>query len=311
MQVFLYCLAGATLLWFLNALYQDLSRDVSFPISFQYNTKKYISLRPLPSRVLLRVRGTGWNILKKYMEFGLNPNPIEYPLDNPLNVSYITASQLRPYINSEDLDELELENVLIDTIHIAMDHRQNRIVSIAVDSSRIPLAKNYRITSPIHLSPNKVALTGPQKIIEKLPDPIYIKLNTDQLAENYRARIPIRVPVDKPRLITKDEQLVSVNFDVAEYSMRKTNVVINLVNFPRDSNFYLNRNHRKTEVRFVIKKEDILRTRISDFRIVADYRTFRASDSTVALILKNKPRYVKAEDIHMRKRVKLDYEANE
>ncbi len=305
-QVFLICMGGATLLWFVNALTKDRSEIISYPIEFIYDRKQYVEVKPLPSTIRLAVKGTGWQVLRKILR--IRVKPIQYVLENPAQPvkRYILASQLRRNVSAL-LKEVRLEDILNDTIPIVMDKKISRLLEIELDSINIPLAKGYRINNPITINPKKITFTGPEKMVMALPSPFYLGVEGLVIDNNFEKMIRVNIPTDTHQLIQKNAQEVLVKFGVEAFLQKKHTTIVEVKNFPNKSKFFLKNEHRLLEINYSFAKEDIGKIRLQDFKITADFETFNPRDSSVALTLTAKPELIAEKDIKFKRRIKLDY----
>jgi hypothetical protein len=74
-KVAVVCFAASIAFWFLNALNRDYATLISYPVEFRQAQGKD-SIRLHRVQVQLRVKGQGWNILKRNALF--KPQPVIY-----------------------------------------------------------------------------------------------------------------------------------------------------------------------------------------------------------------------------------------
>ena len=305
-QAFVFCVLGATLLWFVNALSKERIEVINYPIEFIYNHKKYTSLQEFPKDIPLNIKGSGWQIMKKALR--IRVTPIKYEIKDPLNnPNYILGSTLRADV-AKILDDVRLEGILVDTIFIALDQRLNRTFRLALDSSSISLKEGYRLIEPIEIYPDKIALNGPKKVLNELPDPLLVKIKARQINKKITEQAQLEIQHDYAHLVSRDTENIQVMINPTQFITQKKSLIIDIANFPKNSPYSLHRDHRITEISYAFPKKDIGKIRLSDFRIFADFESFRPTDTTVSLVLKSKPAFIKHQDIIFKPRVKLDYE---
>lgn len=308
LKIFMVCVLAATMLWFFNALNRERTEVIAYPIHFKYDKKHYVEVSPLPSKIYLSVKGSGWQIMKKVLRIGVTP--IVYELHNPINRNrpYLVASQLRRTINNR-VQDVRVEDILTDTISVVMDKYYERDLEVCIDSSAIALKKNHRITSKIHINPTTVKLTGPEKSLRQLSNPFMLSIGNKTISADVAQEVPLHLNITHENIIHKSAKEIEVAFQVTPFIEQKTQLIVNLVNFPTKPRFKLHHKHQKITVTYLFKKEDIGKIRLADFKIVADFKSFRKKDSTVALSLQQKPSFIQKKDIHIHtKRVKLDDE---
>jgi hypothetical protein len=309
--VYLYCLLGAVMLWFFHALSKPQHQIIEYPIKFEYDDAQYIPIHSLPRTIKIRIKGSGWHVLLK--QLGLNTPPIKYVIMQPIHRAkpYILTSILKDNL-VKHLGDVTLDEIITQRIPIVMDRKTTRLILLTLNPKHIALAPNHRIVSPILIQPERIAITGPQNLVNQLKNPYLLQLGEPDAGNNIRddfdKKIKIRFHEDQGQFIQPEVSKVKINFKVAEFTTQKAKHIIDLVNFPKKSRFTLHADHRKTEITYTFRKEDIGKVRLSDFKIIADFKSFDSSDSTISLTLRSKPQNVKLEDIHFKPKVKLDYD---
>jgi YbbR domain-containing protein len=305
-QVFVVCLLIASVLWVFNSLRKERTEQISYPIEFEYDREQYIALKPFPDRLNINIKGSGWQILRKI--FRVRIKPVRYVINPDLHISqpYLLAGQLRRDL-LKVLQNVRLEEILTDTLKISIDRKFRRVLTIKIDSQRVDLATNYRITSPISITPNLIAFTGPESFIKSLPNPLYLRLPSDKISQYFQQEVKIDVPKYPDNLITKDEEFIEVKFEVAPYATQRMEVQVERYNFPEKSRFYIDKNQRKISITYSCKRDMASSVKPDQFKFVADFKTFSDGDSTVAVKLHYKPKDIKAEDIIFPPRIKISY----
>ena len=307
MQVFLFCFLGATLLWFVNSLNKQHTETISFPLILDYDKTKYIPVEPLPKALVLNVKGNGWQIMKAYFNFKITP--VKYTIRQPGGLgskSYILTSGLRRQILSS-LEELKLEHIWTDTLYYSLDLKKEKDILLTVDSSDIRLAEGYQLSTPLSISHHKIRVSGPKKIIEKLPYLFKISLGKSGIKQDFKQQVPILFNHVNNDLLTINHPSILVSFGVAPFISRTHKFIIHPENFPKKSKFSLHKERRQVELTYAVRKEDAGKVRLTDFRIIADYKTFNPKDSTVALKISKRPAIIKEENIRIPLKIKLDY----
>ena len=157
-RVIVLCFLAASTFWFFNALNEDYSATVRYPLEFIYDFEKYVAVDELPQDIQLNVSGLGWNLLRNNL--GIKVTPIRVPLENPLEIKKISGSAM-PVFLADQLNEFDLNFVITDTLNIHIDLRGDRLINVAIDCSLIDLENDYRIVSLLSISPDTIRLYGP------------------------------------------------------------------------------------------------------------------------------------------------------
>lgn len=224
----LLCIFAATVFWFFNALNKSYSANISFPISFDYNQENYIAVRPLPGEVRINVTGIGWNLFRR--SIGLKVPPLVIPLERPSETRKIVGSTL-PALFSNQLDGYQINFVLTDTLHVALEAKSRRRVSLEMDIPSILLKRGYAVTSTPQIVPDTVTLEGPWKLLTGLSDPVYLKIPDRNIDEDFSA--DVEVSFLNTELINRDPPTVRVSFKVEKLIQVKDSVRLELLNMPK------------------------------------------------------------------------------
>ena len=71
LKVAVYCLLTAGTFWFFNALGNQYSTDIHFPV--EYDVSDGLILKESPDHIFVTVSGTGWNIINHQIGFSTKP----------------------------------------------------------------------------------------------------------------------------------------------------------------------------------------------------------------------------------------------
>jgi hypothetical protein len=211
-KVVLLSLGGATTFWFFNALNKEYSAVISYPIEFQFSRDSVVIIDPLPTTVTIDVSSGGWNLIRKTLFF--NVTPIQIELENPTEISYYTRSALFPLV-IDQLEELQVNYLITDTLHINIDKKKRKKVILKVDSLSIPLHEGYRLTSSILISPDTIELIGAKSFLDTLGKYYYIPLDASRIDDPYNQKVTVKGP-EKAQMLAFPKE-VRVAFDVERF----------------------------------------------------------------------------------------------
>jgi hypothetical protein len=221
------CLFAATVFWFFNALNKNYSANINFPVAFDYDQEKYIPVRSLPTSIRMNVSGLGWDLFRR--SSGLKVPPLVVPLERPSDVRKIVGSTL-PALFSTQLEGLEINFVLTDTVYIEIDHKIKRRVNLKIDSVRLYLDDDYSVMNNITIIPDTVWLEGPNQIIKILSDTISLALLRKGIDKNFKDEV--EVILKHGELIKRDPPVVQVSFNVERVVEIKDTIRLELINVP-------------------------------------------------------------------------------
>ncbi len=264
LKVVLLSVLAATTFWFFSALNKNYNARINYPLEFEFQRDSVVIMSPLPPDVQLDVSSGGWNLLRK--TFWFNVTPILITLDNPTDVKFLTRSSILPII-SDQLTDLDLNFVLTDTLFINVEEKVQRKIKVAVDSSRIPVAANYRLVSSIEIEPDSINVIGPVSLVNSMPEVYTLNIDRRNIDDNFRRNIDIQLPNENLMLSQPDE--VNVLFNVAEFTNVTLPISVERENFPTDSSAWLK--DSIVYVNYWIRSNQLQSVTPDSFAIMADY----------------------------------------
>ena len=283
----LLCLIAAATFWLLNALNKSYTNiRTSYPIQFAYDAQKFIPLKPLPEEIEINVSGKGWKLLRKYLM--LNVRPVEIFIQSIPRRDYLTGQALRANVAGV-LDGLQLNFMLTDTVHFSFDRRISRKIPLAVDSSKIKIAENVYIASPLEVTPDSVLFDGPASIVGKFPSPFPVALPENKVDRSFKRFLPLEYP--NKSLVTASVPEAEVSFAISPLTWQQLNITPVVINMPLNKAITIQPSTVTLTYGYAQRNESTITP--AQFEAVLDYNTLNLADSTVAVVLVRKPQPVK------------------
>jgi hypothetical protein len=205
------CFITATIFWLFNALNKTYSTSIRFPLRFEFDRNKFAPAGPLPQSLLINVKGTGWDLFRKY--FGVKVPVLTIPVDRPAEARKIVASTL-PIVLASQMGNTQINHVVLDTLRLDLEPRIFRKIPVVVDTAALAFKENYARISNVKITPDSVDLSGPVSMIHDTPDPIVLKLSDNRLGGNYRDEIEVELPDQE--FLQRNPPVVEVSFEVGE-----------------------------------------------------------------------------------------------
>lgn len=273
----------AAIFWFFNALNKDYDTTLGYPVDWQFDSEEYIVIDKLPEKIRVNVNGLGWKLLRASL--GFKVKPVTIILSNPAANKKIAGISLTNRVDDE-LEDLQLNYILDDTLAINIDKRGTRSFGVYIDSANISLAENYRIVSPISYDIDLLELEGPISLINNHPsDSFVIRLENLQLNSDFDAQIDFEIA--RAELFLFKPKSTHITFSVAEFVHAERQIAINQIDFPDESKTILK--DTVCTVRFLVRK-DLEPTVVADsFMVIANYTEINKLDSTLILRIQKIP----------------------
>jgi hypothetical protein len=187
-KALVFCLCAAVLFWLLSALNKEHTAEVALPIRVSYDPSRFVAVRPLPEKVRVNVTGNGWDLLIKSL--GYDTEPVVIQLDRPDATPYILATSVRgDFANAAG--KLNINFFMSDTIRIAVDDLVTRKFKLMVNTEGLKFSEDFGLYEDIKLEPDSVLVSGPEILMDSLPDAITLIPFRRSISENMTIELPV------------------------------------------------------------------------------------------------------------------------
>lgn len=268
------CVLTAVIFWLFNALNKTYTTNISFPLAFDYDDQNYIAVDGLPADVRLNVTGNGWELFKR--STGVKMEPLQIPLDRPGEIKKIEGSGLK-FSFTDQLNGLEINHVLNDTLYVDLEPRVGRWIKLTVDSVQYNLKTGYGLVSKIEIVPDSTYLEGPERLVERIRVPVKLSIPQRNIDETYEEDIRVELPYEE--VITRQPETVSVKFEVEEMIVVEDSIGLALENIPPAVSDVMNSG--KISVRLSIPERFIDDLRIDSLKAVLDLKNFKGGKEKI------------------------------
>lgn len=215
------CFITASIFWLFNALNKTYSTNIRFPLQFEFDRSKFAPVGQLPQSLLINVKGTGWDLFRKY--FGVKVPTLTLEIERPAETRKILASTLPVRLQAQ-MGSTQINHIVLDTVRLHIEPLIYRKFPLAVDTAALTFKNNMARISKVKITPDSVDLSGPVSLIHDMPDPILLKLSEGRIGGNVREEVEIEIPGLED--VHRNPPVVEVQFEVGE--MVSTTQVIRL-----------------------------------------------------------------------------------
>ncbi|HET8858311.1 hypothetical protein [Marivirga sp.] len=290
-KVVVLCIVTATTFWFFNALNDNYSTRITYPIKFTFPDSSLVVVNELPKKVSINVSGGGWNLLRKTFWFTITP--VEVPLEDPVNQNYILGNSLYTLIANQ-MTEIQLNYVENDTLRIEIDSIRTTTSKLSVDSTQLDLAKGFQIISEINKSHDSATFSGPERYINKIPKEIFIEIQAENISSNYSEEIYL--PTFGSSLVNRDPVEIEINFEVAKFIKQEIMLPFDKINMPTDSSAYIFQDSLAT-LKFEIQEQFAGKYNLDSIQLIVDFENITPTDSVTLPEIKMLPQILKELEI--------------
>lgn len=226
-KAILLCFFAATIFWFFNALNKTYTTNVNVPVAFEFDQNSFVPVKALPTAVRMNVTGNGWDLFKR--SAGIKIAPLEIPLERPGATKRIPGNTI-PYFFNNQLDGMEINFVLTDTLYLDLEPKAGRWIALAMDSLTFNIRKGFGVASHVSMKPDSIFIEGPEPLVNKFREPFKLRLRRRNIDENFREDVEIEIPASD--LIKRNPPTVFVAFDVQPMMTVQDSVWIDFENIP-------------------------------------------------------------------------------
>jgi hypothetical protein len=224
------CVFAATVFWFFNALNKTYTTNIRFPLEFDYDRARFVPISNLPTDIRINVTGNGWALFRR--SAGLKVPPLAIPLERPLDTKKIIGSTLPAYFSNQ-LNGLEINYVLTDTIYVDLELKAGKWISLTLDTADLSLREGFGLASNVSILPDSIFIEGPKALINKIKDPLPIHLPFKNIDEHFMEDVEVQVPSSD--VIKRDPPTVAVMFNVQKFVTVRDSIQLVIRNMPKDA----------------------------------------------------------------------------
>jgi len=221
------CLLAAAVFWLFNALNHTYSTNIRFPMTFEFDQRKYAAALPLPKDILINVNGNGWDLFRKH--FGIRVPTLVIPLERPTETRRIPGNTL-PVLLMPQMGGLNINFIVMDTIRLKIENRMSKKFKIIPDDSGLTFKLDKARISPIVVLPDTVELNGPESLLTGLPDTLALALDGQRINEDFREQVEVDLPGQE--FVKRDPPVVEVRFEVGDVVSLEKSVPLVTDKFP-------------------------------------------------------------------------------
>lgn len=278
------CIFTATVFWFFNALNKTYTTNINFPLAFDYDEENFMPVDGLPQSVRINVTGNGWELFKR--STGVKLDPLQIPLERPAEVKKIVGSGLT-FAFTNQLNGLEINRVLNDTLYLDLEPRIGRWIKLAVDSIQYNIKQGHGLTSDIAIVPDSTYVVGPKRIVEKIKEPVMLDIPQRNIDEYYIKNIEVELPFQK--VLSREPVSVSVMFNVEEMITVRDSIQLVVENIPPSVSDVMNSG--KLPVTLSIPESFMEGLRMDSVKAVLDLKTFSGGTARILPRVEGLPPY--------------------
>jgi hypothetical protein len=284
-------------IWLLNALSEDYTSEIEYPLVYTDFPEGKVFVGELPEHLDLRINAIGYAILR-YKLFR-KPVPISFKvsafnLNRPGQDSsraYILTRYLNPQIARQLPSELQLLEVKPDTLHFQFASRISRMVRIRPDF-RFEVDNQFTLVDGVVLEPDSVEVTGPDIILDTLQAVYTVVSELGHLTRNYSDKVRLRRIKDLEYSLSR----VNSTIELERFTEVQLSVPVEVINLPDTIAMQTFPSRVKLTCNVGLSKYD--RMDGTQFRAVVDYSDIDERTTVLDVTMQNVPVYLISYDYY-------------
>jgi hypothetical protein len=170
---FLFFVVISACFWLVRSLGLQYETTVTYPVRYVDFPANKVLTGDVPDRLVLRVRASGFSILKCRLNMNIIPLKFDvnaYTRSKTSGNNYIVLTETIKDRLSEELDQMRILGITPDTLSFQLSDIVSRKVPV------IPLLnidenffqKQFTLNGNVIVNPDSITISGPENIIEKL-----------------------------------------------------------------------------------------------------------------------------------------------
>lgn len=210
--IFAYSLLAALTFWIFNALGNTFDTILTYPVKVVYPKDQWIAVEPIPQETTVKVSGTGW-FLTRYM--WNQPEPITISIDSANKKLTHNTSQFLGQVR-EFLPGLSVSGFVQEEINLPLEPlvRKEQVPVLALGAEAY-IARGYSMSGSIEFLPPLITISGPESLVDQLPDTLYIKPQQSNITQDYAEKI--KLPSLPSKLLSYQNNTLIISFNAVKY----------------------------------------------------------------------------------------------
>jgi YbbR domain-containing protein len=274
-KLFLIFLLLVSIIWLLIELSKTYTSITTFKVQYEHvPVDKLVQNTPV-SQVDLVLKAPGFSQLR----FKIKQKKIKFNLGNVAkknNRYYFLPNAQLSYLNEQLPADIEVLNVLTDTIFIELGNNVSKKVPIYPNVA-VKFKLGYNFIENIKSIPDSVIITGPEKYIDTIFEISTVPLKLNEAYENIDAVLQLKSPT-KNKLVKLSESEVRVTAKVDKFTEGNFKVPVKIINVPEG--IKVNPFPKEINVIYQVGLSNFNKINSDSFSIVFDFNQYK-NDSLV------------------------------
>ncbi|PCH53749.1 MAG: hypothetical protein COC22_01775 [Flavobacteriaceae bacterium] len=269
-KVFLFILMLTSIIWLLIELSKTSISTVSFGVEYKnVPTGKLIQKKSV-SEIKITLKAPGFSLLKfKVINRKINLN-LKNVVKNNSNY-YLLPNKQITYLNTQFPVEIEVVNVLNDTIFVELGYTKSKKVPVN-PSLDLKFKLGYKLINKLKIVPDSITITGFQKIVDSIQEIETSSIKIHDVYKNINMDVALKLPSKKYNLNVSADN-VQIIGKVDKFTEGRFIIPVFIINEPIDVK--INTFPKEIEVVYQAGLSNFNKITKNSFSIVYDYDEYK------------------------------------
>ena len=286
--IFLLCVFIAMVFWLLTKLSKEYSTELDVRVEYVNIPQQKVVRNRLPEKLTLIVKGSGWELLRQQLM--LTSRPIRIDVRDFAKSGRMLTNNYRNLFEAQLGDRLEIVRISPSEISFSFEKKSSRKLPVRLNGN-IEINPQYGIDGDIRIEPDSIVVTGPASVVDTMTAVRTKALHFEQISKTEKGKIALAAPPLSG--VQYETEEVRYEIPVLQYTETSIKVPVEIINSGKEA-LLLN---KEAELSFQLplnRMEEIEgRPATELFTIAADFSLLQAGDSTVPLVSKAAPPYIR------------------
>jgi len=279
----------AAIAWLVYSLSLSYNVFLDYPVRITTNLPGFESSAYTDQHAIVRAKADGFYIVDRKLASRKNPVEIEVdgkylvPLGNEPGFFAVESRNISQEFSNVLGNNVTLEYLVTDTLTVRLKQVAAKKVPVAMNLN-IECASQYRVSSPVSVSPDSVFISGDESLISSIDSVWTENVSLSGISDNVEGIVPI----NKIKGVELSSVGVVYSFSVTRYVEEKVSLPVVVQNLPPDRKVVLLPD--KVDVTFIRFYPIAGELSAKDFECSVDYDDFMSTPSFVTIpVITKKP----------------------
>lgn len=274
------------MVWVLLQLSKEYTEIVEIPLEYTNAPLDKSISQDKPIAVEARMRGRGFKILYYQLFRPSLELDLERAREDGLELVY-SIEENRETIGDQLNLDFENTRFLVNQVRVSFQPKKKKKLKV-VPNINLSYAVGFSAQKEIRLSPDSIAVTGPENILDSLQEVNTIQLNIRNVNEDINGQVPI--DTSGLGMLNFYTTRIKYSQEVEKFTEGTVRVEVEVLNVPPDINLVVFPKEILVHYQVNLKQYEMVSE--DDFKVVCDFDDIREGQDYLMAQIIEKPEFV-------------------